>query len=267
MHTADDPRESNFTFETSTKKSVTFSGPLGDSSSSALTRFSLIKTVTMTKGEESTDFPASGRCLYGDPFAGRTTISCEAELKEGRKITAVFLTNGKKPAVGNEVLDYLTAAEPPLPQIPQSTQSAPVEPGSVQQGYAPEPEFGKVESIQLEGIATFSLTVCNRTGRKIVLAFHTKYNNLLIDESYAVHGWYTAPAQKCTVLGDFPPTDFAFYANNESGREWTGKDYSLCVESERFKRIVYNETKCTKLLRKGFTALKIDSREYTLTLR
>lgn len=160
-----------------------------------------------------------------------------------------------------EEISRITNVAPSV-QVPLITQ-----PRIIQQGYQTKPKFGNVVAKELDLVESFNLTVCNKSNTKANLAFYTKYNNVVSDDSYTVQGWYPVEANKCTDLGGFTPGDFAFYANNEKGREWTGRDLKLCVDTNRFKHIYYEETKCAKSLRRGFSKLKIDSSEYTLNLR
>lgn len=140
---------------------------------------------------------------------------------------------------------------------------------SVEQGYEAEetPKWGRRETQSFEVQEKFTLTVCNRTKMQISLAFYNKFSNIVVLPEYVVQGFYDAPANTCIEVGQFPHGDFAFWAGSMNGKEWKGKDRQLCIESNRFKRVHFNDHTCDKAHRRGFTNIDIQTDDYTLTLR
>jgi hypothetical protein len=64
----------------------------------------LIYLQRVTFRDSTPDDPSSavsGICEYGDPFAGRAVVDCEANSKAGQ-FKAVFITDGRRPAVASQ---------------------------------------------------------------------------------------------------------------------------------------------------------------------
>ena len=133
----------------------------------------------------------------------------------------------------------------------------------VEQGYTTDDEKTTIVS---EWSGDFFLTVCNQTKRDIFLSFYMKYNNLAVDTSYVVAGWYSAKKNQCSDLGKFPKGDFAFYAHDDQDRRWEGKDKRLCIDPSRFKRVYYDDYRCNKSLVRGFSRINVTSDTYTINL-
>ncbi|WP_172746231.1 DUF1036 domain-containing protein [Neorhizobium sp. T7_12] len=131
---------------------------------------------------------------------------------------------------------------------------------------AVEKKFVDSEIMSLEVRYGFTLAICNKTKTKMSIALYHKLNHLVQTEDYAVQGWYDIPGNACETIENMAKGDFAFFAANASGREWGGKDFRLCVEKGRFKKIIFPDAICDSGLRKGFKKIQINSENETINL-
>lgn len=187
------------------------------------------------------------RNLYG-PFISGTAGRYDTEEDRQAAACAILYRSGRA----------TTANEIALTQQQQASSS-----DDVEQGYSTGDEERTITS---EWSGEFSLTVCNQTKRDIFLSFYSKYNNLVVDDSYVVMGWYQAAKNQCSELGNFPIGDFAFYAHDDQDRRWEGKDKRLCIDPSRFKRVYYDDYRCNKKMVRGFSRIDVTSDTYTINL-
>ena len=100
--------------------------------------------------------------------------------------------------------------------------------------------------------------------RKISLASYQKYSTAIADPNYVVVGWLHIESGDCAEI-TYPDGDFAFYALDGRGREWSG-DRRLCVEESAFKRIYMEQYRCSKRFVRGFKNFRSDELYDSVTL-
>lgn len=229
------------------------------SDSSDIVNLREVVLKAIPNGIEDEKKKVSGMCLYDDPDTPDPRIVCTATSREGEVFSAEFrVTQGS-------VVD-ITKPQYPRLQPPESTQEQAAPKASMSQGYdvtdeeiaaaqaPPPPEF----------VAVKTLNLCNKSKRKIELARYQKYSTAIADQDYVVAGWLHIESGDCAEI-TYPDGDFAFYALDGRGREWSG-NRRLCVEESAFKRIYMEQYRCSKRFVRGFKNFRSDELYDTVTL-
>lgn len=235
-----------------------------------------IHTLIVTTNGQDKEYPAKGLCSFGNPYKGRTTISCSGASDDFGQFNASFFTDGSSPydfeagAKSNGQSAQTWSENAPKMHREQEKQNLTVDTAQqkappdedIEQGYGDEED----NKIIAEWGGDFNLTVCNNTKRDVSIAVYMKYNNLVVDPNYVVSGWFKATKDSCSDLGKFPLGDFAFFATDDAGRRWEGKDKRLCIENTRFKRVYFEDYQCNKNEVRGFSRINVTSDTYTINL-
>lgn len=254
MQTAVNRNNIDFYFSTTDNRMLIFNGVDGENPTPD-TDVSTVKKVIFSQNGTNTDFPASGRCSYGNPYKGRSTVQCSGTLKDGRRFDATFVTDGQPPDTGEPQTGRFI---PPIPASPSPSSDD----TDVEQGYSEQASGSTFQPAEDSG--TFTLKMCNKTKSDINVALYGKYNSNVNDLNYVVTGWLIAPKKACKSFSNLAKGDFAFYATDAAGNQWAGRDRKLCVESNAFQRIHFEKYKCAKALVRGFTDVEITGDEYVL---
>ncbi len=253
LQTAVNEQNIDFYFSTTDGRLYIFNGTDGVNPSPD-TDITQINKVIFSENEKNTDYPASGRCSYGNPYKGRTTVLCSGTLQDNRRFDATFITDGQPPDNGESTSGRF------IPPIPKS--GAPSMNADVEQGYAQPSPSNTLRPSDEAG--SFTLNMCNKTQVDISVAIYSKYNTIISDRNYIVFGWLTAPKGTCKSFPNLAKGDFAFYASDAAGHQWAGKDRRLCVEAKAFQRVYFEKYTCSKDLVRGFTNIGIAGDQYTL---
>jgi len=197
----------------------------------------------------------TGMCLYGNPNKPDARIVCSARAADGEVFSAEF-----------EVVQGSAESIMPPGDTPATADPGTSAGGPTSQGYdVTEEEIAADEAdYPQEFLPTKTVNVCNQSRRTINIATYQKYNARTDDTNYIVVGWWEIKKGECREM-NYPEGDFAFYAMDGKGREWSGKR-RLCIDFSAFQRIYQEQYRCEKRLVRGFKNYRSDEQYATITL-
>jgi hypothetical protein len=81
-------------------RSITFSGMDGENPTPDTDITNIDKVIAnfnVKTPDKPNVFAATGKCSFGNPYKGKSTISCKGKLSDGRAFAGVFTTDGSPP--------------------------------------------------------------------------------------------------------------------------------------------------------------------------
>jgi hypothetical protein len=99
MSTAYPNRRVGFHFVLDDGRGLSFSGMDGENPSSETDIVNIDKVIVNAKGgtDGAVDYQATGTCIYGNPYDGPMTVTCQGKTKDGRKFSGIFTSDGSAP--------------------------------------------------------------------------------------------------------------------------------------------------------------------------
>jgi uncharacterized membrane protein len=134
---------------------------------------------------------------------------------------------------------------------------------------AAEPRSSAAEQTQQSTPQTpsaqhFTLEVCNATRRPAFVAVSSREQPT--SREWYVMGWWNVAAGQCRSVGRFPKSNIFLHAEAPGGGRWNGRDVSICVEKQKFKRIAMAGYKCARPQLRGFYKKTITADKFTWRL-
>lgn len=142
-------------------------------------------------------------------------------------------------------------------------------------GSAPEPSVARPEPrVMIEpdrrppahsaSAQHFTLDVCNGTRRPVFIALSSRETP--VAREWYVAGWWNVAPGHCRSIGRFPKSTIYLHAEDAGGGKWNGRDVSICVEKQKFKRITLAGYNCDRPRLRGFYKKTITADKFTWRL-